>query len=170
MLCVRCLCAFCVAALYCVLAGGLEEQTEEGQLSGVATRHAKKNKAQQRRTLILHLPLTLNFTPAPHPPPSTLPPTPPPPNPPTPCKTRRETKTNETKFEFKIRLSSLKIRNTSEHKLSTTHYIIQIFSIQHETNFCHLFNCCPIPTRGFFCIGKKRCFLEPKKGKCLDAR
>ena len=100
MLCVRCLCAFCVAALYCVLAGCLEEQTEEGQLSGVATRHAKKNKAQQRRTLFLHLPLTLNFTPAPNPPPSTLPPTPPPPNPPTPCKTRREQKTNETKFEF----------------------------------------------------------------------
>ena len=101
MLCVRCLYAFCVAALYCVLAGCLEEQTQEGQLSGVATRHAKKKRAQQRRTIILHLPLTLNFAPAPHPPPFTLLTTPPPPNPSTPCKTRREQKTNETKFEFK---------------------------------------------------------------------
>ena len=151
MLCVRCLCAFCVAALYCVLAGCLEEQTEEGQLSGVATRHAKKNKAQQRRTLILHLPLTLNFTPAPHPPPSTLLPTPPPPNPPTPCKTRREQKTNETKFELK----------NSEHELSTTHYLIQNLSLQPEIEFCHLFHFYPIPTREFFLYRKKKCKKVP---------
>ncbi len=44
-----------VCALYCMLAGGLGEQKEEGQLSGVATRHAGKQKAEQRRTLTLHL-------------------------------------------------------------------------------------------------------------------
>ncbi len=85
MLCVRCLCAFCVAALYCVLAGGLDlGGANEGRLKicGIATRHVKKNKAQQRRTLILHITLTLHFTPAPHPPPSPTPPTPPPPPPP----------------------------------------------------------------------------------------
>jgi hypothetical protein len=132
----------------------LEEQTEEGQLSGVATRHAKKNKAQQRRTLILHLPLTLNFTPAPHPPPSTLPPTPRLPIPPP------HARQGGNKRQMKQNLN-FKIRKNSEHELSTTHYLIQNLSLHPEIEFCHLFHFYPIPTREFFLYRKKKCKKVP---------
>ncbi len=71
----------------------------------------------------------------------------------------QDKETNETKFEFK----------NSEHELSTTHYLIQILSLQPEIEFRHLFYFYPIPSRVFFCIGKKSAFSRLKTGKCLDA-
>jgi hypothetical protein len=117
------------------------------------TRQKEQGATAQNPNFTSHLNITLYPRPPPTPFPSTTH-SPAYQSPPT------HARQGENKRQMKQNLN-LKIRDTSEHALSTTHYLIQNFSLQPEIYFCHLFHFYPIPSREFFLYRKKKCFFVP---------